>query len=327
MRTQSHKSLQCEVESKRDLYDVDQRPTKLRNQEISQDNIPASMSRSQNNIHERSRSKVRSPNRSPSAIERKNKYLYSQYSHENAKYSSKFDLAVSRTRMADERYRQYQPNSDKRPDHDHDHRYRGQEVDHRYRSQDMDQREYREYDDRRIVPTRDKRSYGEHRCEQKTSRSFDVHRDYINDERNRRTTRSDSHRRRFEDPRDLRIPQDKRYEELRDLRDSREKKLDDRREKYYDEKYRRESKERLHSTLPIRDRRSRRNLDRCDRNSTISRDDDYNRDRDRYSDRERDSGLSVADGDTSTISGRSNYLKVVKVRTLIICVYLYYIRF
>lgn len=318
MRTQSHKSLQCQVESKRDLYDVDQRPTKLRIQEISQENIPTSMSRSQDNMHDRPRSKMRSPmNRSPSAIDRKNKYFCCQHSRETAKYSSKFDLAASRTRMADERYRQYLPNSDKtRPDHDH--RYRSQEVDHRYRSQDVDHREYREYDDRRVVPTRDRRSFGEHRCEQKTSRSFDLHRDYANDERNRRTSRSDSHRRRFEDSRDFRVAQDKRYEESRDLRDSKEKKFDERREKYYDEKYRRESKERHHSNLPSRDRRSRRNLDRCDRNSTVSRDDDYNRERDRYSDRERDSGLSVADGDTSTISGRSNYLKVVKVRTLII---------
>lgn len=317
MRTQSHKSLQCEVESKRDLYDVDQRPTKLRNQEDSQDNIPTSMSRSQDNMHERLRSKARSPlNRSPSAIERKDKYFCCQ----NAKYASRFDLAMSRTRMAEERYRQCLSNSDKaRPDQDH--RYRGQDVDHRYRG-DVDHREYRDYEDRRVVPTRDRRNYGEHRCEQKTSRSFDVHRDYTIDERNRRTSRSDSHRRRFEDSRDLRISQDKRYEESRDLRDSREKKFDDRRDKYYDEKYGRESKERHHSNLPSRDRRSRRNLDRCDRNSTVSRDDDYNRERDRYSDRERDSGLSVADGDTSTVSGRSNYLKVVKVRTLIISVFI-----
>lgn len=260
---------------------------------------------------------MRSPiNRSPSAAERKDKYFCCQYPRENAKYSSKFDLAMSRTRMADERYRQYLANPDKtRPDHDHEHRYRGQEIDHRYRSQDIDHREYREYEERRI---KDRRNCGEHRCEQKTSRSFDMHRDYVNDERNRRTSRSDSHRQRFEDSRDFRIPQDKRYEEPRDFRDSREKKFDDHREKYYDEKYGRDSKERHHSNLPSRDRRSRRNLERCERNSVISRDDDYNRERDRYSDRERDSGLSVADGDTSTISGRSNYLKVVKVRMLTI---------
>lgn len=325
MRTQSHKSLQCEVQSKSNLYDFDHRPTKLWNHEISQDNIPTSMSRSQDNIHERPRSNMRhSINRSPSAIERKDKYFYSQYPRENAKYSSKFDLAMSRTRMEDERYRQYIANPEKtRPDHDHEHRYRDQEVDHRYRVPDVDHRECREYDDRRIVPTRDRRNFGEHRCEQKTSRSFDMHRDYVNDERNRRTARSDSHRRRFEDSRDLRVTQDKRYEEPRDFRDSREKKIDDCREKYCDEKFCRESKERHHSNLPSRDRRSRRNLDRCDRNSVVSRD-DYNRERDRYSDRERDSGLSVADGDTSTVSGRSNYLKIVKVRTLAISIHFNY---
>ncbi|XP_026332228.1 cyclin-dependent kinase 12-like isoform X2 [Hyposmocoma kahamanoa] len=314
MRTQSHKSLQCEVQPKRDVYDIDQRPTKLRNQEILQDNIPTSMSRSQDNIHERPRSNKRSPiSRSPSAVERKDKYFSGQYLRENAKYSSKFDLAMSRTRMADERYRQYLANPDKtRPDHDYEHRYRGQDFDHRYRVQDVDRRECREYDDRRIVPTRDRRNYGEHHCEQKTSRSFDMHRDYVNDERNRRTSRSDSHRRRFEDSRDLRVQQDKRYEEPREFRDSREKKFDDHREKYCDAKYGHEFKERHHSNVPSRDRRSRRNVDRCDRNSVVSRDDDYNRERDRYSDREKDSGLSVADGDTSTVSGRSNYLKVVK---------------
>lgn len=306
MRTQSHKSLQCEVESKRDLYDVDERPTKLRNQDVSQENILTTMSRSHDNIHQRLRSKGRSPiDRSPSAIEPKNKYYCCQYPRGTTKYPSKFDLAMSRTRMADERCRQYIPSPDLgRPEYYH----RGQELDHR---------EYRDYDNRGGLSTRDRRNYGEHRCEQKTSRSFDVHRDYINDERNRRTSRSDSHRRRFEDCRDLREPRDKRYEGPRDFRDSREKKFDDRREKYYDEKYERESKERYHSNLPSRDRRSRRNLDHCDRNSNVSRDDDFNRERDQYSERERDSGLSVADGDTSTVSGRSNYLKVVKVRTIV----------
>lgn len=300
MRTQSHKSLQCEVESRRDLYDVDERPTKLQNQELSTDNILASMSRSQDNIHERRlRSKRRSPiDRSPSTIDRRNKYCSCQYPRGTSKYPSKFDLAMSRTRMTDDRYRQYIPNPDLgRPEYD------------------QDLREYRDFDDRRVVPTRDRRNYNEHRCEQKTSRSFDVHRDYVNDERNRRTSRSDSHRRRLEDCRDLREPRDKRYEDLRDLREAKEKKFDDRREKYFDENYERQLKDRHHSNLPSRDQRSRRTLDRCDRNSMVSRDDDYIRERDRYSERERDSGLSVADGDTSTISGRSNYLKVVKVRT------------
>ncbi|KOB70600.1 Uncharacterized protein OBRU01_11970, partial [Operophtera brumata] len=108
-------------------------------------------------------------------------------------------------------------------------------------------------------------------CEQKTSRSFDINRESFVDDRCKRTVRSDT--------------KDKRYY-----------------------KYCNKPREALERNIASKD--FRRSIDRCDRNSIVSREDEY-RDRDKYSERERDSGLSVAD-ETSTVSGRSNYLKAVK---------------
>lgn len=191
------------------------------------------------------------------------------------KYASKLDMTRSRTRhMEDERYREYPPMMVV-PTRSCIDPYRRQLDNRDYRDYDRDMR-LRHYDD-------DKRKY----VEQKTSRSFDIHRDYHDEERIRRTARSDAKERRYDE-------RDKRYDEIG---------------RYYEEKMP-EPRERLNS-MSNKDRRWKKNLERFERNSVTSRDDD--RERDRYSERERDSGLSVADGDTSTVSGRSNYLKVVKV--------------
>lgn len=178
------------------------------------------------------------------------------YEKERTKYTSKMD--VNRRRNEDDRYREYPPET-----------VPTRTFINRYGDRPPDYREYekeRRYDE-------DKRRL----CEQKTSRSFDVHRDSYDFEKSRRSARSDN--------------KDKHYDE-----------------KYYD-------KQTLDRNFASKVR-SRRNLERCDRNSIVSREDEY-RERDRYSERERDSGLSVADGETSTVSGRSNYLRVVKVIVLI----------
>lgn len=156
-------------------------------------------------------------------------------------------------------------------------------LDQSYRSRCPDNREYREYD-RDYAKEKHYDSEKRRYYDQKTSRSYDVQRDgYPDDDKFcRRTARSDK-----------------------------EKHFDDR-DKYSDEKHC-EPRDRY---APSKDRRSKKNVDRFDRNSVVSKDDDY-RDRDRYSERERDSGLSVADGETSTISGKSNCLKVVKVSSTI----------
>lgn len=180
---------------------------------------------------------------------------------------------MTRSRMRnidDERYPDYPPENI--PRNHLDHSYRSRVPDNRdYRDNDRDFAREKHYDN-------DKKKF----YEQKTSRSFDVHRDgYPDDEKFcRRTARSDNNK-------------EKQYDE---------------RNKYYDEKPV-DVRERY---LPTKDRRVKRNSDRFERNSIASRDDDY-RERDRYSERERDSGLSVADGEISTVSGKSNCLKVVKV--------------
>lgn len=184
----------------------------------------------------------------------KEAFKYSSYEKETPKYASKMD--INRRRHEEDRYREYQPEAiPSRISMGH------------YRDRPRD---YRDYDrvDRRYEE--DKRRY----CEQKTSRSFDVHRESFVDERCKRTVRSDT--------------KDKRYDD-----------------KYYDK-----PREALERNIAIKD--LGRGIDRCDRNSIVSREDEF-RERDKYSERERDSGLSVADGETSTLSGRSNYLKVVKV--------------
>lgn len=145
--------------------------------------------------------------------------------------------------------------------------------------------DYRDYRDLERDPRRhydDDRKY----FEQKTSRSFDIHREgYPDDDKcYRRTARSDN-------------VKDKRYSEQRERRYGEREKYSDERRLGTRESY-------------AKDKRSRRNLERYDRISIASREDDY---RERYSERERDSGLSVADGETSTVSERSNCLRVVKV--------------
>lgn len=136
---------------------------------------------------------------------------------------------------------------------------------------------YRDYD-------REHRHYEEDKkrqCEQKTSRSFDIHRERYEGDNVRRTFRSD----------------DKNYECRHRRFDERGGKKFEDRERFYEDR-RREDKG-----------RGKRNVDHhLDRLSVASRDDDY---RERLSERERDSG-SVADG-ASTVSDRSNYLKFVKV--------------
>uniref|UniRef100_A0A2A4J8R1 Uncharacterized protein n=1 Tax=Heliothis virescens TaxID=7102 RepID=A0A2A4J8R1_HELVI len=284
-RTQSHKSLQCEVVARRDTYDMDRHPVRLTHVK-SREMVPASRIRSQENFAGRIRSHEKIP--VVNQIDRvKQDKCMCYYEKENPKYSSKLDMARSRTRhMEEDRYRDYPPAV-----------VPTRSCIDAYRPRPPDSRDYRDYD--REMRNRHYEEDKKRFFEQKTSRSFDVHREGYEDDRNcRRTTRSDTKDRRYEE-------RDKRYEEVG---------------KYYDEKPV-ESRDR--NTISSKDRRWKRNPERFERNSVASRDDDYrdrdrdrerdrDRDRDRYSERERDSGLSVADGETSTMSGRSNYLKVVK---------------
>lgn len=187
------------------------------------------------------------------------------------KYSSKIDMNQSRVivnRMhEDERYHGYHP-----PDNVATRTCIGSYRD-RHRDQDYRENERKQYEDNR-------RKY----IEQKTSRSFEVHRDGYEDERCRRTSRSDT--------------KDKRYDD-----------------KYYEKP----AEVQRHA---LKDR-ARRHVDRYERNSVASREDEF-RERDRYSERERDSGLSVADGETSTISGRtgrSHYMRAVKVKLISATIY------
>ncbi|XP_049884533.1 zinc finger CCCH domain-containing protein 13-like [Pectinophora gossypiella] len=294
-RSQSHKSLQCEVVTRQNLYDVEERPVRLRSREPSRDLVVASSRakvRSREDIHD-----VKPRGYTPTRMteDRRDKYGPPPGSKPPPKYASKLDVAGSRVRdVEEERYREYQPVCASASCTDHEYR------------REPDRREYREYEPRRDRdPMRERRSFDDDRrkfCEQKMSRSFDVQREgYPEDERFRRTARSESYRKRFEETRDVR---DKRYDD----REVRDRRYEDRRDKYYEERDK-ESRERKH--VASRDRRSKRNLERFERTSTASREEDF-RERDRYSERERDSGLSVADGETSTISGKSNYLRVVK---------------
>ncbi|KAH9632575.1 hypothetical protein HF086_012382 [Spodoptera exigua] len=284
MLLETHKSLQCEVTDRRDPYDVERQPALSHAK--SRELVATSRIRSQENFSCR----VRSHDKIPAMCDERGKQekCSCYYEKDSPKYSSKLDISRSRMRPTeDERYRDYPPvavatRSCLDP-------YRGRSPDgreERYRDYERDLRG-RRYDD-------DKKRY----FEQKTSRSFDVNREGYDEERNcRRTARSDSVKdRRYED-------RDKRYEEMG---------------KYYDDKGL-ESRDR--QNVLSKDQRLRRNVERFERNSVASREDAYRerdrdrereRERDRYSERERDSGLSVADGETSTMSGRSNCLKVVK---------------
>ncbi|KAG6462678.1 hypothetical protein O3G_MSEX013405 [Manduca sexta] len=242
VRTHSHKSLQCEPVSRRESFNVDRCPDRVRCTQRSREDVELSRIRSQDNYHGRIRS-------SEKIEDRKDKC--GCFNTDTHKYSSKLDMTKSRMHH-DEHYGGYREKSPLRC------------CDHYRRPE----RDYRDYDRRN---DEDKRKF-----EQKASRSFEVHRDKYDDDRYRRTARSD-----------------KRYDE-------REKRYDEK-VKYYDDRiYERDKYN--------KERRSKKNLERFERNSIASREDDF---RDRYSERERDSGLSVAD-ETSTVSGRSNYLRVVK---------------
>lgn len=205
------------------------------------------------------------------------------YYEKDPKYPSKLDIARSRMRhLEDERYPEYVPVP-----------VPTRSCVEQFRTCPP---EYRDYDRERRHYEEEKKKYYE---QQRTSRSFDVHREGYEDERNcRRTARSDTNKLKHYDERD------KRYDDAA-------KYYDEKNGRYYDAK---PLEPRTRNNASSKDRRWRRNVERCERMSVVSREDDYReRERDRYSERERDSGMSVADGETSTISGRSNYLKVVKV--------------
>ncbi|XP_021207057.2 serine/threonine-protein kinase PRP4 homolog isoform X2 [Bombyx mori] len=250
-RTQSHKSLQCEV-TRRDSYNVDRSHERYKSHDRSRDKIESNRSRCHDIYPDVSRSKGRIDER---IIDR----CASCYSKDIPKYASK--LAVKHSKMENE---------------------------DRYPGRDSPRSEYERYrQPERDTDYADKRRY----FEQKASRSFEVNR---NDDRCRRTSRSDNTRR-YDEGSDC-----KRYVGRDGERD---RKYDERkyieRSKYCDRKP-------IESRLSVAEQRSRRNYDR---NSVESREDEG---RDRYSERERDSGLSVADGETSTASGKSNYLRFVK---------------
>ncbi|KAJ8711827.1 hypothetical protein PYW08_008781 [Mythimna loreyi] len=281
-RTHSHKSLQCEVIAKRsEAYETD-RPVKL-SHEQSREKVGVSRIRSQENFSGKTRTRENSKILIPNEVDR---VLLDRpyYEKDIPKFVSKLEIARSRMRHAeDDRFPEYPPAPV--PTRSCVDPYRARPPD--YRDYDREMRRHYEEDRKRY--------------EQRTSRSFDVHREGYDDERNcRRTARSDTNRiRRYEE-------RDKRYDEVG-------KYYDEKPVKYYDDKPM-EPRPRNNAS---KDRRWRRNLERCDRNSVASREDDYRdkdreRERDRYSERERDSGMSVADGETSTVSGKSNYLKVVK---------------
>ncbi|XP_045778963.1 zinc finger CCCH domain-containing protein 13-like [Maniola jurtina] len=277
-RSHSHKSLQCEVASRRD-FDVEQQPVRLRSRDHSKDRHSPSKIRSYENFRDR----LHSREHIEVHDDRKEKCVCRPSYEKEQRYASKINVMRNHD---DERYRDYPPERTATRSC----------INGFYRPHEPDRRADRDCDDRR-----DLRKYEDKRrmCEQKTSRSFDMRRDgYVDDDAYyRRTSRSDGLRDKTLDDRDER---DRRY-------------YNRSKHKYYDDKEHHTN----FANSASKDRRSKRNPERFDRMnerdrmSVVSRDDDY-KDRERYSERERDSGLSVADGETSTMSGRSNCLKVVK---------------
>lgn len=191
-------------------------------------------------------------------------------------------------------------------------KYDYHEKDERYtkrdsaRSRGDDPARYREYNvDLAVKPSRvvargeDRREYDRRADKKGYTRNCDTAREYAEerDDRTlcRRSFRSDQNRDKV----------DRRCEG----RYSRHHIQED---KFYDDRPRMSSRSQHYVSLH-KEHPSRRVLDsRFDRNSVVSRDDDY-KERERYSERERDSVMSVADGDTSVVSNRSTYLKAVKV--------------
>ncbi|CAH2230699.1 jg12003 [Pararge aegeria aegeria] len=273
-RSHSHNSLQCEAISRRASVDVDQQPERLKSRDHSKGRSSPSKIRSYENFKSRlhSRENIAAP-----TDNRKEKYASYPYNNQEPRYVSKVNVMRNHE---EEGHREYPP----------ERTVTRSCVNGCYRQPEPDRRD-RDYDERR-----DPRRYEDRRrlCEQKTSRSFDMRRDsFVEDDMYyRRTARSDGIKDKTLDGREYR---DRRYYDRSN------------RDKYYEDKER----PRNLSNLPSKDRRSKRNLERFDRMSVVSRDEDY-KDRERYSERERDSVLSVADGETSTVSEKSNYLRVVK---------------
>ncbi|XP_052744459.1 uncharacterized protein DDB_G0283697 isoform X2 [Bicyclus anynana] len=253
-----------------------EQPVRLRSRERSRDRHSPSKIRSYENFRDRLHSRENIP---VPPDDRKERYMCGPYDKPQPRYASKVNVMRNHE---DERYRELPPERTATRSCVNSKYYGPNEPDRRIERDYDDRRDPRKYEDRRRI------------CEQKTSRSFDMRREgYVEDDSYyRRTARSDGMK-----------------DKIVDDRDYRDRRCYDRsnRDKYFDDKER----QRNFSNLPSKDHRSRRNLDRLDRMSIVSRDDDY-KDRERYSERERDSGLSVADGETSTLSERSNCLRVVK---------------
>ncbi|XP_063380486.1 uncharacterized protein DDB_G0284459-like [Cydia fagiglandana] len=347
-RSLSHKSLQCEGVSRQTCNDVDHHPVKLTSHENSQGNIPVSLARSQEDYSGRIRSGDNvATSRSQLAQVRGRSSYCVPYDKENTigeeqrhrqQYASKLDISGSKT-LADDRRREYAPkpaptrsvlNQSYRGYREHpSDRDPLRECDYRrgYREYDRDIELNRDYD--RVIEPNRERPYEDEkkRLYNQTSRSYDVHRDsYAEDDRQHRTTRSDNHRDRCYDERRYDDRYRKRCEEM------------EKRDKYYEDKPIVTRDRNYHMYKESRDRRIKKNLERFERASVASRDEDHmynkeSRDRrikknlerferasvasrdeeykERCSERERDSGLSVADGE-STVSARSNYLRLVK---------------
>ncbi|XP_063621815.1 uncharacterized protein LOC134793745 [Cydia splendana] len=316
----SHKSLQCEGVSRPTCNDVDHHPVKLTSHENSQGNIPLSLARSQEDYSGRIRSRDNvATSRSQLAQARGRSSYCVPYDKENAigeqqrhreQYASKLDISGSKMHtLADDRRREYAPKP--APTRSVlNQSYRGYREHHPNRDplRECDyRRDDREYDrdielnrdyDRVIEPNRERPYEDEKkRLYNQTSRSYDVHRDsYAEDDRQHRTTRSDNPRDRCYDERRYDDRYRKRCEEM------------EKRDKYYEDKPIATRDRNYHMYKESRDRRIKKNLDRFERASVASRDEEY---KERSSERERDSGLSVADGE-STVSARSNYLRLVK---------------
>ncbi|KAG7309113.1 hypothetical protein JYU34_005033 [Plutella xylostella] len=221
--------------------EIDQRPTKLRSPAHSREESPASRVRSHMTIHQR-------PDRSqPERYKDPSRHPSKQDMRRRDEYPI-LDPRRSRIEVN---------NLSTRGRHSPEYCYRDYDREHRHYEEDK-----------------------KRQCEQKTSRSFDIHRERYEGDNVRRTFRSD----------------DKNYE-------CRHRRFHERGGKKF------EDRERFYEDRPREDKgRGKRNVDHhLDRLSVASRDDDY---RERLSERERDSG-SVADG-ASTVSDRSNYLKFVK---------------
>ncbi|XP_047994619.1 zinc finger CCCH domain-containing protein 13-like isoform X3 [Leguminivora glycinivorella] len=319
-RSLSHKSLQCEGVSKQTCHDVDHRPVKLTNHENSQANIPLSLARSQEDTSARIRSRdnivssrshiVQARDRSSYCVPYDKENTIGEQQRHREQYTSKLDISGSKMHTSADRRHEYAPRAvptrsvlnqscrDYREQHPNRDPLR--ECDYRRdndREYDRDIELNRDYD--RVVEPNRERPYDDDkkRSYNQTSRSYDIRRDcYLEDDRQHRTTRSDNHRDRYCDERRYEDRYRKRCEDL------------EKRDKYYEDKPIVSRDRNYHMFKESRDRRNKKNLERFERASVTSREEEF---KERCSERERDSGLSVADGE-STASARSNYLRLVK---------------